>query len=120
MRRICSTIICIAGGLVLGACSALSGLTDFTLPTKKIEYKSAGRLPSLEVPPDLTRPSADERFVLPDGPGKGTVSASEYERNRVKRPEGTAVVLPTPENARVERAGTQRWLVVSGEPDKVW
>lgn len=120
MKSFWWTIACAAAGLALGGCSALSGLTDFAIPTKKIEYKSAGRLPTLEVPPDLTRPGADDRFVLPDGVGKGAVSASEYERTRGKRPEGTSTVLPTPENARVERAGTQRWLVMNGEPDKLW
>ncbi len=29
-------------------------------------------------------------------------------------------MLPEQDNARVERAGTQRWLVVKGEPDQLW
>jgi outer membrane protein assembly factor BamC len=28
--------------------------------------------------------------------------------------------LPAQENARIERSGSQRWLVVKGEPDMVW
>jgi outer membrane protein assembly factor BamC len=113
MRILWFTIAC-AAGLALAACSS------FELPTKRIEYKSAGKLPSLEVPPDLTRPTGDERFIVPEGGGKGTATFSAYQRDRGVRTEGTPTVLPTPENARVERAGTQRWLVVSGEPEKLW
>jgi outer membrane protein assembly factor BamC len=29
-------------------------------------------------------------------------------------------VLPTVEGARVERAGTQRWLVIKGDPQQIW
>ena len=30
------------------------------------------------------------------------------------------MVLPSQDNARIERSGSQRWLVVKGEPDSVW
>jgi len=32
----------------------------------KVDYKSAGTLPNLEVPPDLTAPARDTRFVVPE------------------------------------------------------
>jgi outer membrane protein assembly factor BamC len=38
----------------------------------------------------------------------------------VGRPEGSGVVLPVQDDARVERAGSQRWLVIKGDPDKLW
>ena len=91
------------------------------LPTKKVEYKSAGKLPSLEVPPDLTRPTGDDRFVVPDA-ARGAATYSAYQRERDGRPEGitTTTVLPSQDGIRVERAGTQRWLVVKGEPEQLW
>lgn len=109
---------CIAAGVMLGACSSL----DFTLPTKKVDYKSAGKLPSLEVPPDLVRPTADDRYVVPDA-RKGTATYSAYAMDRELRPGSTAAasgVLPDQGDARIERAGTQRWLVVKGDPAQVW
>lgn len=102
--------------LTLGACSSLE------IPTKKIDYRSAAKLPPLEVPPDLTRPGADERFTVPDiNPSKGAATYSAYSKERAVRAEqGDATVLPAQDGVRVERAGTQRWLVVKGTPDQVW
>lgn len=90
---------------------------------KKINYKSAGKLPPLEVPPDLTAPGADDRYLVPDISPTGSATFSAYNQDRTKNPSaGAASVLPTLEEAgvRMERAGTQRWLVVNGEPDEVW
>ena len=45
----------------------LAGCSGNILPeSKKIEYKSAGKLPPLEIPPDLTQQSRDERYAVPD------------------------------------------------------
>src|SRR5215216_677201 len=111
-------LLLLAGG-TLAACS-FSGIE---LPTKKVEYKSAGRLPPLDIPPDLTRPQADERFLVPDVGTRGSATFSEYQRDRVgNRAEsaGSGAVLPVQDDARIERAGTQRWLVVKGQPEKLW
>ena len=51
-----------AAAALLGACSTAQNL----LEGKKIDYKSAGTLPSLEVPPDLTTPTRDNRYVVPE------------------------------------------------------
>jgi outer membrane protein assembly factor BamC len=106
----------------LSACLALAACSSIELPSKKIDYKSAGRLPSLEVPPDLLRPGGDDRFVVPDVGPRGTATYSEYTREREGRPRlaSTSAVLPVQDGVRIERAGTQRWLVVSGEADRVW
>jgi outer membrane protein assembly factor BamC len=104
-------------GLLLAACSSLG------LETKKVDYKSTGKLPPLEIPPDLTRPSADDRFAVPDINPRGTATYSEYARDRSgdgKSPQVASLVLPTTQNIRVERDGNQRWLVVTGTPDQVW
>ena len=103
------------------ACAALSACGGFELPSKKIDYKSSGKLKPLDVPPDLTRPAADDRFAVPDS-SRGAATFSEYQRGRDARPEqaGSGAVLPVQDGARVERAGTQRWLVIKGDPERMW
>jgi outer membrane protein assembly factor BamC len=117
ISRLLNLLCCMVAGTLLGACSSL----DFEIPTKKVDYKSAGKLPSLEVPPDLTRPSADDRYVVPDA-RKGSATYSTYALDRELRPGKPAAsgVLPEPGESHVERAGTQRWLVVKGDPAQVW
>jgi len=106
------------------AAAALSACTmsgDF-LEGKKIDYKSAGQVPTLEIPPDLTTPAHDNRYVVPDT-GKGSATASSYEADRAQAHRtGTvqAGVLPTMEKMRIERAGSERWLVVGEAPEKLW
>lgn len=107
----------IAAGLALAACSSIE------IPTKKVDYKSTTKLPTLEIPPDLARPGGDERFAVPDSSaGKGTATYSDYSKDQAGRPRVAAnqAVLPNIENVRVERAGTQRWLVVPGTPEQIW
>ena len=97
--------------LFLASCGSFS-------TNKGPDYKSqGGKIPSLEVPPDLTSPIADDRFVIPDA--KST-TYSAYSRERGSAPASTGGVLPKVEAARIERAGDQRWLVVKSTPDRVW
>jgi outer membrane protein assembly factor BamC len=104
--------------LALAACSTFGG---FELPSKKVDYKSAGKIPPLDVPPDLTRPTTDDRYLVPDVNPKGTATFSAYSKDRSGASQSaTRDVLPETGEARIERAGTQRWLVVKGEPSKLW
>jgi outer membrane protein assembly factor BamC len=107
----------IGAAALIGACSSL----NLEIPSKKVEYKSAGKLPTLEVPPDLVQPSADDRYVVPNA-AKGTATYSTYALDRELRPARAASggVLPEPGDAHIERAGSQRWLVVKGDPAQVW
>jgi len=86
-----------------------------------IEYKSSSKLPPLEVPPDLTRPGSDNRYAVPDLPTSSTATYSQYNQERTgqARP-GRSDVLPTSDSVRMERAGSERYLVVKGDPDKLW
>lgn len=108
----------VAGLLVL----ALAGCGGSLLESKKIDYKSAGKAPTLEVPPDLISPSRDDRFAVPDVAVKGTATYSAYsaERTPEARAQQPKEVLPKVDKTRIERSGNQRWLVVSGTPDKAW
>lgn len=100
---------------------ALVSCSSFELPSKKIDYKSAGKLPPLEVPPDLTRPSADDRFAVPDVNPKSSATYSAYSKDRSGQPQtASSTVLPQQSDARIERSGTQRWLVVKGDPAALW
>lgn len=98
-------------GVLLAGC----GFTG----SKSTDYRSqGGKIPSLEVPPDLTSPVADDRFVIPDAK---SATFSTYNRDRGNVPAtGSSTVLPKVDNARIERAGEQRWLVVKATPDKLW
>ena len=103
--------------LLLGACSAVNEWIE-----GKVEYKGAATLPPLEVPPDLTSPARDNRYVVPET-GKSTATLSGYEAERREaKPAATSAtsVLPQYERMRIERAGTQRWLVVEQPADKLW
>ncbi len=110
--------LAIAVALALGACSTASSL----LEAKKIDYKSAGQLPTLEIPPDLTTPARDNRYVVPDT-GKSSATLSGYQADRAQQARTGSLqtgVLPTIEKMRVERSGSQRWLVVAEPPEKLW
>lgn len=99
--------------LLLGACA--SNPLD-----TKIDYKSAGKLPPLDVPPDLTAPARDNRYQVPDG-GRASTTFSGYQAGRAQQPAaGSTALLPAAAGMRIERAGNQRWLVVSEAPEKVW
>ena len=108
----------LTAGAVALSLSACSWIDD-----KKVEYKSAGKLPSLEVPPDLTRPGRDDRYLVPEtpsGPG-GTTTLSTYNSERAAAPRpGSTEILPDNNKVRVQRSGNQRWLVVSETPEKLW
>jgi outer membrane protein assembly factor BamC len=108
--------------MVATASVLLSACSGNILPeSKKIEYKSAGKLPSLEVPPDLTQPTRDDRYAVPDISPKGSATYSEYAGERRPGETSTApMVLPSVDKMRIERAGSQRWLVAAGDPDKLW
>ena len=110
---------------VVAAClvASLAAGCNLLPEAKKIDYKSAGKLPPLEVPPDLTAPGTDERYVVPDINPTGSATFSVYNKERNKQPgAGGSSILPALDESsvRMERAGTQRWLVVKGEPEEIW
>lgn len=98
----------------------VSGCTLFP-EQKQIDYKSAGKMPPLDVPPDLIAPTTDERFSIPDS-ASGDITFSTYNNERGIRPAtGTTSLLPiSVQSVHIERAGTQRWLVVPQPPESVW
>ena len=90
----------------------------------KNEYKgAAGRATQpLEVPPELSRPSVDDRYAIPDAKTQTSYSAYTQRGNAPAIPGApdARAVLPKIEGARLERVGDQRWLIVKGDPAAVW
>jgi outer membrane protein assembly factor BamC len=79
----------------------------------KIDYSSAKRANTLEVPPDLTQLARDQRFSAPGS----VVTASGYQQTQ---PAARVTAPETISDVRLERAGTQRWLVIKRPPEKLW
>jgi outer membrane protein assembly factor BamC len=113
----------------VAAAAVLSGCSWFSSDSSSVDYKSAGKLPPLEVPPDLTSPQRDNRYAIPEQNTRSSTTLSGYEAERrdpARGPRtpaatpGAPVVLPVVERVTIERAGTQRWLVVQEPPEKVW
>lgn len=103
------------------ASASVAGCSTTLFDGKAMDYKSAGKLPTLEVPPDLTAPAVDGTFAVPAGSQDAT-TYSAYAQQRESQPkyEEQAGVLPQVENVKLERAGTERWLVVKATPEQVW
>jgi outer membrane protein assembly factor BamC len=101
--------------VLAGGCSSF-GVSD----AGKADYKTAKTLPPLDVPPDLSAPSRDGRYALPEG-AKSATTLSGYQAGRtMQAAPGTSSVLPAAKGMRVERDGSQRWLVIEEPPERLW
>ena len=117
MRATVARLLAAAALAALGGCGALTSFLGED--GSKIEYKSQGTLAPLEIPPDLTTPSRDNRYVVPESGRAATATLSGYEAERKEGRTNTSL-LPQIEHMRIERAGTERWLVVGQPPEKLW
>ena len=102
------------------ALASLAGCSGFG--SKSTEYKGAQARATqpLEVPPELTAPTMDDRYAIPDPRAQTTYSQYSQRGSAPLIQGGGSTVLPKIDGVRLERHGDQRWLVVKGEPDKVW
>lgn len=99
----------------LAACAS----TDSAEP--KLDYKSPGapKEVSLAVPPDLTAPNMDPRYVIPQGAITATQIANAGKQGA--QATGNPALLPQVKDIHIEREGTQRWLAIDNKtPDQVW
>ena len=102
---------------LLALAMALSACSTSILDGDKIDYKSAAKGSSLEVPPDLTQLSRDSRYAMPGG----SVSAAAMQAGQAAQPSGNANAAALQlGDVRIERDGNQRWLVVNRPADKLW
>jgi len=101
---------------VLAGCSFTEG--------RGIDYKSAGRAPALDIPPDLTRPGRDDRYAVPDTlPASGSATLSGVQANRTAATPATTTtgVLPKVSRGRIERlASGERVLILDEPAEKLW
>ncbi len=103
------------------ACAAaltcfLSGCS--TLEESKIDYKSASQAPTLQVPPDLTQLRRDSRYQVAGSNSALASAAAATSPARVALDAGIAANQAG--EARIVRAGTQRYLVINRSADSVW
>ena len=81
----------------------------------KIDYKSAVKAPSLEIPPDLTQLRRESRFAL-----ESTSASAAGFRNASTQVSDAGTAANTLGKVRMERQGDQRWLVANIPADQVW
>jgi outer membrane protein assembly factor BamC len=93
--------------LMLAGCESM----NLSSLSKRIDYKSTGSAPSLELPPDLSTPTYDDRYTVTTASGLAARDASRPKQ---------ADLLPTNPEAHIARAGNERWLVVKASPDQAW
>ncbi len=101
-------LLAVATLALLNGCETVN---EFSF-SKRIDYKSSSSTPPLEVPPDLTMPQYDDRYAV--------TSASEMNSRDRRAEMREKSILPEVPNARIERAGSERWLVVDAEPAEAW
>lgn len=95
--------------------SSLSACDSIPFIDNTPDYKGAGRSKPLEVPPDLTASPMSDAYSIP-----GNTSYSSYTQAQEGQEVGAEKVLASPEGVRLEKSGTQRWLVVNAPAEKIW
>lgn len=111
----CELLIALSCVTLVAGCGSLKeGAT--------IDYKSAKKSPSLEIPPDLTSANSDDKYQIPDINPKASATFSTYQKERQTVPQvtGSSDLLPVSEKVKIERAGSQRWLVINEKPEAIW
>jgi len=118
---------------------SLLSCSTFGSDNKRIDYGAAAeKVPSLEVPPDLTAPGGEERNKAPQGEGgtpvpspsassgqaplggvEGAATYSDYSKGG-SRNSTVSAVLPEVQGVHMERNNAQRWLVVNDKAENVW
>jgi outer membrane protein assembly factor BamC len=96
-----------AAAIVLAGCESTTAIA----PSKRIDYKSTANAPSLELPPDLTTPRYDDRYQVTSASGLAAAGKSTA---------GKMDLLPAVPDAKIVRAGSERWLVVKAAPEQTW
>ena len=125
----------LAIGAVVATVTSLSGcgMISSVVGNDKVDYKSAKKASTLDVPPDLTQLQKDNRYSLPDS-SNGVATASGYNASKAAQSgalNAGAVIVPGQPAAgtvaqvslsdiKVERDGNQRWLVVKQTPEQLW
>lgn len=97
------------------------GMIGSVIEQDRVDYRGAKKAAALDIPPDLTQLERDSRYAVPDA--RGVATASTYQQPRggaTAATPGQAIGPVSTEAMRVERAGSQRWLVVNQTPEQLW
>ncbi len=131
--------------LLSGLIFTLSGCYSYMPESKKIDYQSAKKGSTLEVPPDLTQISSDDKYVVSNfgsqNQNQSSASFLAYSAERandVNNPSNLTnsansantpayenlEVLPQVNNStlnmKIIRDGNSRWLQVQEKPSVLW
>jgi outer membrane protein assembly factor BamC len=109
------------GASALAALALFSGCTVFS--SDNVDYKgAAARTRPLDVPPDLTQLARDGRFQQPGAviSAAATAAASQQPGAATGASASPTVSVQRAADLRIERRGTQRWLVVDRAPEALW
>ena len=101
---------------LLSACTQVDERLGDVVSGGEPDYKSSKRLPTLEVPPDLSSQTIEDSMAVP---GDGSATWTDYSAEASGADEGSGLLLDFSQ-VRVERSGDERWLVVDATPDAVW
>ena len=106
--------VLVAGTVLAGGCS---GTLEDVMPDPQPSYQSSRSAPPLEVPPDLESASMRDSLRIPGAePTYSQYAGGDAGTGSRAAPE----VLPEIEDARIERSGDQRWLVLAMTPEDAW
>jgi outer membrane protein assembly factor BamC len=105
--------------VVLAACALAAGCSSLGLTSDKIDYGRASPTRPLDVPPDLSQLSRDERYAVPER-SSATASATAAASRAQPRAGAATAVAPVSAKARIERVGNQRWLAVDVVPEQAY
>ncbi|MFO1412380.1 MAG: outer membrane protein assembly factor BamC [Burkholderiales bacterium] len=106
-HHLAAVVALLAMAIALTGCETLSSVS----PTKRIDYKSVSSAPALELPPDLTTPRYDDRYQVSTATGLAAAGANKGTKSEF---------LPQTADAKIVRAGNERWLVVRATPEQAW
>ena len=107
------TLGLLLSSMLLSGCSTIND----TLVGEKIDYKSgATKGPSLDIPPDLSQLTRDNRYAVPGV----AVTANTFQSDKASRAGQVGIAASSVGDVRIERSGSQRWLVANRPADKLW
>ena len=107
------TLALLLSSMLLSGCSTINE----TLVGEKIDYKSgATKGASLDIPPDLSQLTRDNRYAVPGM----AVTANTFQSDKASRAGQVGIAASSVGDVRIERSGSQRWLVVNRPADKLW
>jgi outer membrane protein assembly factor BamC len=100
-----------AAAAIVCAVLSLSGCETVGPVGKRIDYKSMSSAPALELPPELSQPRYDDRYTVTTASGMAAAKATGPKQTDL---------LPTSPDARIQRAGSERWIVARATPEQAW